>query len=140
MDTGFDGGVPIGHAGGVGAICLQLGQELLVKGFGLSIALGAVGGCQPVRDALELVHESEEIIVIAPVTVRDNDSGNTMNTVKFVVEGLGQLMLAHRQLARDRLGELGQPICEVETEVVTPGGERLGPDSVEDNLFKRVFE
>jgi hypothetical protein len=35
MDTGLDGGVPIGHVGRVGAICLQLGHEFLVEGFGL---------------------------------------------------------------------------------------------------------
>jgi hypothetical protein len=37
MDTGLDGGVPIGDRGRVGAICLQFGDELFVDGFGLAI-------------------------------------------------------------------------------------------------------
>jgi hypothetical protein len=44
MDTSLDGGVLIGDAGRVGAICLQFGDELFVEGFGLAIALGSVGG------------------------------------------------------------------------------------------------
>jgi hypothetical protein len=108
MATGLDGVVPVGGAGLIGAVGLQLGHWFFVQGFSLAVALGAMGRCQSVRGTLELVEELEELIVNAPVTVGDNHTGTTISTVKFVVQSLGQLMFVHGLFARDSQGPDGK--------------------------------
>jgi hypothetical protein len=89
--------------------------------------------------ATQPAQKLEELIVNAPVTVGDNHTGTTMSTVELVVQGLSQLVLVHGLLTLYSQGILGQPICEVQAEVMAPVGEWQGPDPVKGNFFEGVL-
>jgi hypothetical protein len=92
---GPDCGVPVLGSGWVAAAHSQLGDDLFVDGFGLAIALGSVGHRESVADPLEGLQLPDDIIVDPGVTVRDDDSGATMDAEEVVVEGVGKLGLSH---------------------------------------------
>jgi hypothetical protein len=91
-----DGGVPVLGCGRVAAVHAQLGDDLLVDGFVLAVALGSIGKSVSVADPLKGLKLPDEIIVDPEVAVQDDDMGAAMDAEEVLVEGVGEAGLGHR--------------------------------------------
>jgi hypothetical protein len=98
---GPDCGLPVLGSGWVAAVHSQHGNDLFVDGFGLAVALGSIGNCELVADSLEGFELPDEVVVDARITVRDDDTGTTMDAEEVLVKGVSEWVswssTAHRE-------------------------------------------